>query len=162
MTAPAATLMSCPVRLFGADEQRKRTVSTTSSSLTFRLNVVPSVISLRNSSGVSPRSRDIDAKTSSSREPSTSQGEITLTLMPYGPTSCASVLDRPTTPSLAAAYGVRLISGCLPVTEPMLTIFPCSACFRYGSAALHERNTPVRLTATVSFHSSSVISLRGA
>jgi len=34
---------------------------------------------------------------------------------------------QPTTPSLAAAYGVRFGSGCLPVTEPIVTILPARA-----------------------------------
>ncbi len=73
-----------------------------------------------------------------------------------------NVRVRPTTPSFAAAYGERFGRGCLPVTEPMLTILPCSARCRYGSAALQARNTPVRLTAIVSFHSSRLTSTRAA
>ena len=45
------------------------TTSTTSASLTVRLKAVPSVISARSSSGVRPRSFDIEERTPSSRSP---------------------------------------------------------------------------------------------
>src|SRR5208282_2273669 len=89
MTAPAATLMSWPVRLPAAGEHRNTTTSTTSVSLTVLLKTVPAVISARSSSGVRPRSVDIEERTPSSRSPSTSQGETRLTVIPSGPTSWA-------------------------------------------------------------------------
>ena len=51
------------------------------------------------------------------RGPLTGPGDDELTLTPNGPTSVASVLVKPMTAIVDAAYAVRWISGRLPLTE---------------------------------------------
>jgi hypothetical protein len=73
------------------------------------------------------------------RAPRQGPGDSELTRTPRGPASKARVRVRPSTAIFDAAYGVRLVSGRLPVTEAMLMTSPLPRRYMAGSRALHIR-----------------------
>ena len=81
-------------------------------------------------------------------------GATQLTLMPLGPTSCASALVSPMTAALVAEYSTSHDAPTCPHMEERLTMLP--ACIRSmcGNASRQQRNMPSTFTEKVFRHSS--------
>src|SRR2546423_2215030 len=159
---PAETFRSSPVIEVALSEARKTAAAATSSTGIGRPSGELLVNCRRASSRLMPFVSACLRITHSMRAPSTPPGETTFTRIPYGPTSQASVLARPTRAILLAEYGVRPNKGRFPVIEPMMTIHPERRSIIVGRNARQHRHTPVTLTAKGSCQSTGVISHRGA
>ena len=83
------------------------------------------------------------------RSPSTDPGQITLTRMPNSPTSMASVLPRPTTAYLEAAYGDRIGYPVMPAVEAVNRIEPPPASCNRGTDRRQQRKALRTFTAIV-------------
>src|SRR5260370_41531679 len=100
---PEETYRSSPVTEDPLSEARKTAASATSLAGVKRPRGELPVNCRRASSTLIPLASACLRITPSIRSPSTGPGAIVLTLIPYGPTSHASVLARPTRASLLAA-----------------------------------------------------------
>ena len=83
-------------------------------------------------------------------------GDNTLTLIPKPASSTARVSANPTTPPLAAAYAENPGVPWVPAVEVTLTMRPQPVRFMPGTSSRIVYIAPVRLTARLRFHSSSV------
>src|SRR5947209_6242067 len=108
---PAETFRSSPVIEVALSEARKTAAAATSSTGIRRPSGELLVNCRRASSRLMPFVSACLRITHSMRSPSTPPGETTFTRIPYGPTSQASVLARPTRAILLAEYGVRPNKG---------------------------------------------------
>ena len=83
-------------------------------------------------------------------------GDSAFTLMPKRASSIASVSVSPTIPPFAAAYAENPGVPWVPAPDVTLTIRPHPACFIPGTSSRMRCIGPVRFTARLRFHSSSV------
>ena len=85
-------------------------------------------------------------------------GAMQLTVMPFGPSSRASVFDQPTTPGRTAFDSARLSTGSFTVLEVTVTIRPWPDRSRWGRQSAVSRTAETSSSCTVASMFSSFIS----